>query len=276
MVSHHVHGYFFKDAIEAGTLSLLDRELILSELVSLPLRNKMVVEDYKNNYQKVIFCHCVADLKAALQSLEDTRNKLHQINTLLERFHINPRLWFDEYDLIGSVKFIDTLFDYFPEKKCLYIIKNRAGERYPHTRYLGGLPTKDRDHLVAMLKTITDRDRIIVKDCDYGYENIIACGIVKDMRGVHDEIDRIRILFHLFNREMDRLRVTPEMRFDENDLCSAIEFHRFLFTAISTTARPMNFLYSAPPRTSAINFAAPCRAARPTPSASDFVPCTPS
>lgn len=118
-----------------------------------------------------------------------------------------------------------------PEEQCIELVETRRKAiGYAYRHYLDALPADDKEWLVALLQTISDKDRILVEDGKQNYENVIKCGLFGNMSEVESELARISEDFKTFNAELDKYGVDPEMRFDADDLSVAMEFHRDLFT----------------------------------------------
>lgn len=229
MAYSYIYSFYFREALESGKIIVNDMNHILDNLDTLSDRRMCIVSDYEYNYEHVLRAYA-CDFKIIERDFNRMRGMFKEYNELLDKYHITEEMRFDEYDLIGSVRFYRALFYFLPESEGAEIVERRRKSKYPYQYYLNGLPAADWEHIVELLKTITDRDRMIVRDYKTNYQNTIGCGYFADMDGVKRELEEIRDKFKAFNAELDKYNVDPEMRFDETDLVDAIHFHWALFT----------------------------------------------
>lgn len=230
-MSRYIYSFYLYEALDSHKILMNDLRYILDELDTMSDGEMCIVEDFKDNYEMVLGLY-VDDFHDVESELNYVRDKLREYNELLDGYPITKEMRFDEYDLIGSVRFYRTLFCFLPEEEGAKIVEQRKKSKFPYQYYLDGLATEDKEHILALLKTITDRDRMIVGDYKNNYQNAIDCGFFDDMDGVKKGLEEIRDKFTAFNAELDKYNVNLEMRFDENDLVVAVCFHLALFTRL--------------------------------------------
>ncbi len=235
-MGRYIYSFYLYEALDSHKIIMNDVNHILDELDTMSERRRCIVEDFRDNYEHVIRLQYVSDFHGVERDLNCVRDMLRGYNELLDGYPITKEMRFDEYDLIGSVRFYRTLFCFLPVEEGAEIVERRRKSKFPYQYYLDGLATEDKEHILALLKTITDRDRMIVRDYKNNYQNAIDCGFFDDMDGVKKGLEKIRGKFTAFNAELDKYNVNPEMRFDENDLVDAVCFHLALFTRLPEEA----------------------------------------
>ena len=102
-------------------------------------------------------------------------------------------------------------------------------KRYLYSYYLNDLLVCDMHSVLDKINTLTGVDKHVVEDHVFNYRTVIALGICPSMEKVNERLEKVRQTFIEYNKILDEYNVNLEMRFDVDDLPSAVSFHRELF-----------------------------------------------
>ncbi len=102
-------------------------------------------------------------------------------------------------------------------------------KRYVYDYYLADLLVCDKNSVLTKINTLSEVSKNIVELHQEHLDTLIALGVVSSKEKVDGWLEEVRQTLIEYNKILDEYNVNVEMRFDVDDLPSAIRFHRTLF-----------------------------------------------
>lgn len=102
-------------------------------------------------------------------------------------------------------------------------------KRYVYDYYLNDLLVCDKNSVLTKIGNLPGIYKNIVLDGVNNYRTVIALGIVSSIDKIPEWLEKIKQELIKYNNILDKYKVNIEMRFDVDDLPSAIDLYRTLF-----------------------------------------------